>query len=476
VIGYRPSPATDADPLDRASAGRVARAVSAGEVSPADVVRAAVGRADAAAGLNACAVPLHREALAEAEARGAARDERPLAGVPVSVKESLWVRGTASCAGIDRYAGRPIPRDGEVAEALRGAGAIVLGKGNVSQALWYAESENPVYGRTEHPSMPGRSPGGSSGGDAALVAAGVVPVAVGTDIGGSVRIPAAWCGVFGMVPTPGRVRTAGSRDTQLFAGQDLIANRPGVLARDVSDLRLVTAVLAVADPRRRAPASRRPLRVGVLLGNGVLDPAPAVRRAVLEAASALGRHGVALDEVELPDAPEALDLFDRVFSIDGGRRLRRMLAGSRVHPHVALALAAAEGRACTPEQTRALAERIAELRARFGAALARRRLDAVLGPVHAVAAVPHGSSQEVVRGQSYASVWSLFGMPAGVAPVTVVRPGEESDRTGAGAFDAAARRAEEGSAGLPIGVQVAARPGADEVVLTLLEGLSSHWN
>jgi fatty acid amide hydrolase len=473
VIGYRPSPATDADPLDGASAGRVARAVTAGEARAADVARAAVGRAEAATGQNACAVPLHAEAVADAEridARGAAR---PLEGVPVSVKESLWVRGTPCCAGIDRLAGVRSRRDGEVARALRAAGAVILGKGNVSQALWYAESENPVYGRTENPWVPGRSAGGSSGGDAALVAAGVVPVAVGTDIGGSVRIPAAWCGVFGMVPTPGRVELTGSRDAQLFAGQDLIRNRPGVLARDVSDLRTVVAVLAGDDPAQ-PPAAPRPLRVGVLLANGLIAPAPAVRRAVLEAAAALGRRDVALEEVELDGAAEALELFDAVFRIDGGRRLRRLLAGSRVHPHVALALAAAEGEGRAAGQVRALEARIGDLRSRFGAMLTRRRLDAVLGPVHALAAVPHGTSQEVVRGQSYASIWSLYGLPAGVAPVTVVRPDEESDRTGAGTVEAAARRAEEGSAGLPVGVQVAARPGSDDIVLTLLDRISSH--
>jgi fatty acid amide hydrolase len=195
---------------------------------------------------------------------------------------------------------------------------------------------------------------------------------------------------------------------------------------------------------------------------------------VLEAAATLGGREVVLEEVELPDAAEALAAFDAVFRLDGGRRLRRMLAGSRLHPHLERALTQAEGQARSPEQVRALADRIAELRGRFTAMLGRRRLDAVLGPVHALAAVPHGASQDVVCGQSYASIWSLYGMPAGVAPVTLVRPDEETDRTGASAADAAARRAEEGSAGLPVGVQVAARPGGDAIVLTLLDRISSH--
>jgi fatty acid amide hydrolase len=444
--------------MDVASAGTLAAAVGRREVTAVELAEAAARRAQTrGAELNAVAVPLYAQAAAAAGRIDARPAGRPLEGVPVSVKETLWVRGTPCCAGVERLAGARSRSDGAIARALRRAGAVILCKGNVAQLNWYAETDNPVYGRTDNPWAADRSPGGSSGGEAALVAAGVVPVAVGTDIGGSVRIPAAWCGVYGMAPTPGRLSLAGSRDDQLFAGQTLIQNRPGVLARDPADLRLVISALDVGTPR---PA--RPLRrVGVVRENGVLAPAPAIRRAVAETADRLAADGLDVVEIELADAPEALALFDAVFAADGGRGLRRILRGSRATREVARALAQAEKAALRPEALAGLGQRIGALRGRFAAMLEGAGIDVVIGPAHALPAVPHGTALDVVAGQSYSSLYNLLGMPAGVAPVTRVGPGEERDRG-------------DGSAGLPVAVQAAARPGDDEAVLTLLDRISSH--
>ena len=474
MIGHASRPASTADDeMDAASAGRLAAAVGRREVSAAELADAAAERAQTrGAELNAVAVPLYADAAAAAARIDARPAGRPLEGVPVSVKETLWVRDTPCSAGVPRLAGSRSRSDGAVARALRRAGAVILCKGNVAQLNWYAESDNPVYGRTDNPRAPGRSPGGSSGGEAALVAAGVIPVAVGTDIGGSVRIPAAWCGVYGMAPTPGRLSLAGSRDDQLFAGQTLIQNRPGVLARTAADLRLVVAVLDVGPAPHSPPRQVR--RIGVVRGNGVLAPAPAIRRAVAETADRLAADGIDVVDTELTDAPEALALFGAVFAADGGRNLRRILRDDPATPQVRRALAAAAGAALGPEELHELEERIGALRRRFAEMLDRTGLDAVIGPAHALAAVPHGAALDVAAGQSYTSIYNLLGMPAGVAPAGQVQPGEESDRAGGDAVAEAARRAEAGSAGLPVAVQVAARPGDDEVVLTLLARISSH--
>jgi len=473
VIGYASRPASADDEMDAASAGRLAAAVGRREVSAAELAAAATERAQTrGAELNAVAVPLYADASAAAARIDARPAGRPLEGVPVSVKETLWVRDTPCSAGVPRLAGSRSRSDGAVARALRRAGAVILCKGNVAQLNWYAESDNPVYGRTDNPWAAGRSPGGSSGGEAALVAAGVVPVAVGTDIGGSVRIPAAWCGVFGIAPTPGRLSVAGSRDDQLFAGQTLIQNRPGVLARTAADLRLVVSVLDVGRAPRRP--RRQVRRIGVVRGNGVLTPAPAIRRAVVETADRLAGDGIEVVDAELTDAPEALALFGAVFAADGGRNLRRILRRDPATPEVRRALAAAAGAALGPDEQHRLAARIGALRRRFAEMLDRAGLDALIGPAHALAAVPHGAALDVAAGQSYTSIYNLLGMPAGVAPAGRVGPGEESDRVGGDAVAEAARRAEGGSAGLPVAVQVAARPGDDEVVLTLLARISSH--
>jgi Asp-tRNA(Asn)/Glu-tRNA(Gln) amidotransferase A subunit family amidase len=434
----------------------------------------AARRAAAAAHLNAMAVDRFTAARREAAALHRAGAAGPLAGMPVTVKESLWVRGTPAGAGIPRLAAARSRADGAVAAALRVAGALIVGKGNVAQALWYAESDNPVYGRTANPWAADRTPGGSSGGDAALVAAGVVPAAVGSDIGGSVRLPAAWCGIFGLKPTPGRWSTRGSRDDALFRGAP-IANAPGLLARDVEMLRRLAAALDAGAPGTTpaGPPARVPtrLRVGVITSNGVLEPVAAVRRAVLEAAARLEATGHEAVPFDVPDARRALELFDAAFVLDGGRRLGRLVAGGPLHPHLRRALDAAAAARAAP---RALAAELAAYRAAFARALDRAGVDALVGPVHAVPAVPHGMSAAVVAGQSYASLYNLVGLPAGVVPVTRVRAREaDAGRTG-GRQAAAVRRVTAGSEGLPVAVQIAARPGRDDLVLSLLERISGH--
>ena len=431
-------------------------------VTAAELVEAAIARADGSrARLNAVAVPHFEEALAAArrlDAAGAAG--LPLAGVPITVKESLDLAGTPSSGGVEALAAERARRDGRLVAALRAAGAVPIAKGNVAQLLWFAETDNPVYGRTSNPHALDRSPGGSSGGDAALVAAGVVPVAIGTDLGGSVRQPAHCCGIAAVKPTAGRLSLEGSLDERLFARFPWVANQPGIFARDVADLGLVLRVLdagaAAGQPPSATAASPHGLRVGVIETNGIVDPHPAVRRAVALAATAAERAGAHLVPFAPPAADHALDLVDQVFVSDGGETLERMLDGTSAHPRIAATLAAARGRALDAAGADALANRIAAYRRSFAATLDAQKLDAVLGPVYAVPAVLHGTSGEAARGQSYASLWNVLGYPAGVAPVTVVAPAED-----------------RAAAGLPVGVQVAARPWREDVVLGLLTAVAA---
>src|SRR5581483_4899762 len=176
----------------------------------------------------AVVVPLFEQALAGARAADelAARGQPlgPLHGLPITVKESLDVRGTASTAGAARWLPLKADADADVVAALHGAGAIVLGKTNLSQALWFNEADNPVFGRTNHPLDPAYSPGGSSGGEAAIVAASGSPLGLGTDSGGSARHPAHSCGVCTLKPTGGRFTTEGSADDRIYAGQEGVLN------------------------------------------------------------------------------------------------------------------------------------------------------------------------------------------------------------------------------------------------------------
>jgi fatty acid amide hydrolase len=429
------------------TAAELAQRVRRGEISAEEAVMAAIGRAETShACLNAVAVPRYEEAVAAARRLDEAPSPRlPLAGVPVTVKESFDLAGTPSSGGVEALARTLATSNAAVIDALQVAGAVVIAKANLAQLLWFAETVNPVYGRTSNPHALDRSPGGSSGGDAALVAAGVVPVAIGTDLGGSVRQPAHCCGIAALKPTAGRLSLAGTLDERLFASFPWIANQPGIFARDPADLTLVLTVLG--GPVQ--PASPRGLRVGVIATNGIVDPSPPVRRAVEIAADAAGQAGAHLVPFAPPAAEHALDLFDAVFVSDGGDSLGRALAGTPAHPRVAAAIAAARGRALGPEAAVTLEADIAAYRRTFAAALDTQRLDAVLGPAHPVPAVLHGTSDRHVRGQSYASLWNLLGYPAGVVPVTATADG------------------------LPVGAQVAARPRREDVVLGLLAAIST---
>jgi Asp-tRNA(Asn)/Glu-tRNA(Gln) amidotransferase A subunit family amidase len=441
-------------------AGDVARLVRAGELSAAETVAAAIERAEhAQPSLNAVAVPLYERAVDDACRFDADRSaSRPLAGVPVTVKESYEVTGTPASAGVEALAEVRSRRDADVVTALRAAGAVIIAKANLAQLMWFAETDNPVYGRTSNPWALERSPGGSSGGDAALVAAGVVPVAVGSDLGGSVRQPAHCCGIAALKPTAGRLSLSGTLDERLYAGFGWIPNQPGIFARDPDDIEIVLRALDSGALRRGVPpltpATPSGIRVGVFWDNGVYAPSPTVRRAVDLAVAAAERAGALVVPFAPPATDLALDLFEAVFRSDGGEALRRLLNGGTAHPRVAAALGAARGHAVDAAGGEVLEARIAEYRRTFALALDGQALDAVICPVYPVPAVLHGGSGDVVRGQSYSSIWNLLGYPAGVVPVTTVA--ESEDR---------------GAAGLPVGVQIAARPWREDAVIGLMRAV-----
>lgn len=245
----------------------VAEEIARGERTAARVVEASL---DAIAvhdpGLHAFSVVLADEARAEAAARDAdaarGRTRGPLHGVPVAIKEELDVAGCVTTFG-GRANRTPVATDGEVARRLRAAGAVVLGKTHMPEFGQWPFTESVAHGITRNPWDPTRSPGGSSGGTAAAVAAGMVPVGIGGDGGGSIRIPSACCGLFGLKPQRGRVSAAPAEHLWWDLGTT------GPLTRSVRDAALVYDVIsdgdfAVADPGRlRIGWSTKPVTRGV---------------------------------------------------------------------------------------------------------------------------------------------------------------------------------------------------------------------
>ena len=325
--------------LTRESATHLLERLRSGEVSAREVVSAHIRRIDEVnPAINAVVLPRFEEALEEAAAIDAAtaHEEAPaLAGLPVTVKECFDVVGLPTTAGVSDLPRPRSTRDAVVVARLRQAGAILLGKTNLAQLSWALESENPVYGRTNNPWDLSRTPGGSSGGEGAIVAARGSAVGLGTDSGGSVRVPAHFCGVHGLKPTSGRLPDTGSADEVTFSFQSIVRNQPGLIARHVEDLRLVYRVLTSEQRRSRSPriAEESRLRVGYYLSDGTGAPSAQVSAAVRRVLEALEATGAAVEEFSPPGVAEAMEIFNTAFCLDGGSMLRKLLGESAADWH-----------------------------------------------------------------------------------------------------------------------------------------------
>lgn len=310
---------------DKPGALATAAAIRDGRLSVAEAVDAAIVRIEHLdADIDALAVPNFDQAYAAAKAmdESGPRDDQPLFGVPMTIKESFDVAGLPTTYGHTAYRERPAPCDALLVRRLKAAGAVIIGKTNVPVELTDWQSFNPVYGRTSNPHDPARSPGGSSGGSAAAVASGMVACDYGTDIGGSVRVPAHFCGVWGhkttwgLVPKHGHDNPALSRRAGFIAAHDMALSVAGPLARNAADLAILTEVGADVPLRRRAKRLQecRVLAITQLPGApvdaSVLDPTEA-------ALEALVRAGVSIDRVSalVPDQVQQHRAYLRMMNI-----------------------------------------------------------------------------------------------------------------------------------------------------------------
>jgi fatty acid amide hydrolase len=486
-------------PLWAQTAVDLASMIRAGTVSSAEVVDAHLSRLEKLnPSLNAVVWPRSEEARAEAKAadRLVARGESlgPLHGVPVTIKECLDLTGTPSTFGIESRRDHRAKADDPYVARWRKAGAIVLGKTNVSQLLMFLESDNPVYGRTNNPWNLERSPGGSSGGEAAAIAAGFSAIGLGTDIGGSLRAPAAMCGLASLKPTAGRMPDFGRFSVPF--GQQAIASQVGVLGRTVADVKLGFEA-ANGAPVSAGPIDLSKLTVGVFDDDGLFAASVGVQRAVKDAARLLGEAGARVVKFDPPGVNEAMALVYGLFSADGGAGFKRALGRTKVDSRVALLLmlgsASAPKRvllkgllgltgrsrikpllACFGANTRTdgywqLAEQLVDWRARFTQACDGQHIDALLCPPFALPALKHGATYELGLAGMYTALFNALGWPAGVCPLTRVESTEENGRAvGRDLIERFARDSDLGSAGLPLGVQLVGRPGREDVALALM--------
>lgn len=404
------------------------------------------------------------------EAEAAVRVGKPLGplhGIPISIKSSIEVAGLRCEAGTRLRQGFDAQQDAPLVSRLKNAGAIILGVTNTPELLMAWETDNLLYGRTNSPWDLARTPGGSSGGEAAAIAAGMSAGGVGSDGGGSIRVPAHFSGICGLKPTPGRIPATGHYPTS--AGPFALLGVVGPMARTVADLKVLFDVMQGPDDgdtcaapvplRRPSEDEIKQLRIGCFEDDGRTPVTPETRAAVRTAAEALRRAGFQVDSFRPPRLEEARLLWHKFFVVAGGMLLRPMTKGREqdVSPILKQFLdwAAAE----KPHTAESLLDawiRRDALRAQFFAQM--QTYPILLCPAAAIPAFRHGERSWNIDSKTveYLDAWSctewfnLLGNPAAVVPV-----GESPE-------------------GLPIGVQIVGRPWEEEQVLAVAEVLEKE--
>ena len=392
----------------------------------------------------------------------------PLAGVPLAVKDNLDTRDLPTTGGTPALRNSLPGRDQHAVQRLRTAGAAVVGKTNLHELALGITSNNGAFGPVRNPHDPRRSAGGSSGGSAVAVATGVVPIALGTDTGGSVRVPAAHCGVVGFRPTVGR--WGSGRTVPISRTRDTA----GVLATTVADAALVDE-LVTGDPGTAPP--QRPLRLGVPRPGFYDDLHPEVAACCDRALDRMARAGVELVEVEFAVAHEldaacglpivffeiAEDLPAYLATLPGPERELTFddVRAQAASPDVRAALEVAASGAFTAEAHREAMAVRERLRAAYTAAMRAdeaERLDALVYPTVPIPAPPVGDDTTELNGRQVPVVLttirntgpgSTAGMPSVSLPAGVT------------------------GTGLPVGISLEALPGEDGSVLAVARRVES---
>ncbi len=440
--------------LTNESVAWIARAIRKAEISSEEVVKFYLGRIEEVnPQLNAVVQLVADRALCEARAADAAlasgRILGPLHGVPMTIKDSLDTEGVITTGGISgRERFRPA-QDATVVARLRAAGAVLLGKTNTAELTLSYQTDNHVYGRTNNPYDLSRTSGGSSGGAAAITAAGGTPFDIGSDTGGSIRIPAHFCGVCGIKPTEGRVSRTGHIIP--FGGFLDRLTSIGPIGRFVDDLILVLPVISGPDWRDPAivpmplgdpdEVDLATLRVAYHTDNGIACPTKETVGIMLRGAQALEEVVGSVEEAVPEPISETVELFSTLYDADGGAWRQRLLATARALPPDAnppprgLAVADFSARLERWDQFRSEMLKFLE------------SYDIIICPVNASPAVEHGRGE--LEAYSYTQTYSLTGWPC-----VVVRIG-----------------CTEG--GHPIGVQIVARPWREDVALAVARHLET---
>ena len=446
------------------SASKIAREIRAGKLSSREIVDACLERINQVnSKINAVVQLVHERARKEADEldRLATRGQfkGPLHGVPITIKDSLDTEGIISTGGtLGRKTYIPT-RDAPVVARLRDAGAVLLGKTNTPELTFSGETSNLIYGRTNNPYDLERSPGGSSGGSAAVIACGGSALELGSDTGGSIREPAHLCGITGIKPTSGRTPRTGH--IVPYGGGVLDSlTQVGPMARYIEDLAL--ALPLICGPDGTDPAvvpvpmgnpqevDLSMLRIAWYADNGIVSPHEDIQRVVTETARVLQQRGLNLTPRLLPGTRHLVDLVTQLREATNAGFILRLLEryGTVRHGPELDGYLTEQGIAKANQLDPALLEQVDEARSRALGFFAD--FDAILCPTSFAVARPHRASHDdSFADWGYIQIHNLLGWP-GVS----VRAGTSVE-------------------GLPVGVQLIAAPWREDIVLALAQEIET---
>ena len=443
------------------TASEALREIGAGRISSREYAEALLARCREAGGLNAF-IHLEPQQVLDSAARVASQAGGRLAGLPVPLKDNFDTRDMPTTGGTPGLRDHRPRRNAPVVQRLVDEGAYVMGKLNMHELAFGITSNNTAFGPVRNPCDPSRIPGGSSGGSGAAVAARMAPVAMGTDTGGSVRIPAALCGVAGLRPTTGRYSQAGivpisnTRDTA------------GPLARSVEDLALFDSVIAGA-PDALPDIDLKDARIGVPRGHFFENLHPDTARVAEEALAALAAAGAVLVDADMPEVPkldeaagfpialyETVPGLDRYLSEHGLPIDFAALARSAASPDVAgllQGLSTEEGAIPEPVYREALERARPALQAAYAEYFASNGVIAAIFPTTPLPAAPIGEDETVELNGARVPTFLTFIRntgPSSVAgiPGLTLPAGLSAD-------------------GLPIGMELDGPAGSDRALLAL---------
>uniref|UniRef100_V9KM32 Fatty-acid amide hydrolase 1 n=1 Tax=Callorhinchus milii TaxID=7868 RepID=V9KM32_CALMI len=478
-----------------------------GSLTPASVLYSYMEKAlEVTKELN-CITDYLSESQAQVKELGESGIRGMLYGIPISIKDNLFYKGHDSTCGLSRFINKPEEEDSIIVQVLKKQGAIPFVKTNVPQSLLSYECSNPIFGSTANPYNGNRTSGGSSGGEGALIAGGGSILGFGSDIGGSIRFPASFCGICGFKPTANRLSKKGIKAS--VAGQKTLEVMIGPMARDVDSLALCMKALLCEDMFRLDPtvppipfkdeiySNTKMLRIGYFESDGYWIPNPSMRRAIRETKQLLEEAGHTLIPFTPPKTYFAMNtIIIPGILADGGASLLKRMDGDIIDPNMKQQFFMCKIPTIIKKilsfLLKPFSPRIADfLKAASGVSSVtllweyhnaaevysdeymnqwkKQDLDVLLCPSLGPA-FKFGYAGKLIAAASGMSIFNLLNYPAGIVPVSKVSEQDEEELkhyTGYNNdfWDRTFKKAVMGGVGLPLAVQCVALPWQDELCL-----------